>query len=121
MAEIEIVYEEGYCSYGMFAVERNYSEQCHTCVAEDAGCKYFDSGNHDPNVIPFGDCVHAVMQTKYKGMTVKKYDLAEVNDCYNPHLSYMILKTAGREYNCTKVILNGTCIYDRDSEEDDEQ
>lgn len=110
MAEIQIVYREGYCEYGCMATD--YDTQCHTQCAADMGCKFFNDGEHLPNFIPFGDCIYAHFRTKYKGVTTKKYDIEEMEYPYNPHLNCMLVKIGNRIYQCEKVILDGKCIYD---------
>lgn len=110
MAEIQIVYREGYCEFE--CVGADYDTQCHTQCAADMGCKYFNDGDDIPNFIPFGDCVHARFKYIYKGMSVKNYELQELDDPYNPHLNCMTLETRNRIYYCEKVILDGKCIYD---------
>ena len=112
MAEIEIIYREGYCE----CMGGDYDTQCHTQCAEDLGCKMFNEGKHEKNVIPFGDCVHAVFKYKYKGMSIKNYELEELIDDYNPHLNCMMLKTRNDWYECEKVVLNGKVIYGGDFE-----
>ena len=110
MAEIQIVCSEGYCDFDFMGTE--YNTQCHTQCAADRGCEFFSEGEHSPNVIPFGNCIHAKLHYIYKGLSVKNYELAELNDPYNPHLSCMTLKTRNVTYYCDKVTLDGTCIYD---------
>ena len=110
MAEIQIVYREGYCDFDCMGTE--YNTQCHTQCAADTGCKFFNEGEHLHNVIPFGDCIHAKFKYIYKGMSVKNYELQELDDPYNPHLNCMTLETRNRIYFCEKVILDGKCIYD---------
>ena len=108
MAEIQIVYREGYCDCN----EAVYNTQCHTMAGEDLGCRMFDNGEVDCNVVPFGDCAHAKFRYIYKGLSVKNYELEELDDPYNPHLNCMVLKTRSKRYYCEKVILDGECIYD---------
>ena len=43
MAEIEIIYREGYCE----CMGGDYCMQCHTQCAEDLGCKMFNEGKHE--------------------------------------------------------------------------
>ncbi len=107
MAEIEIVYREGYCELD----GGEYCMQCHTQAAEDLGCTMFNEGKHEKNVISFGDCIHAMFKYKYKGMSIKNYELKEDNDPYNPHLDCMMLKTKNCLYQCEKVVLNGKVVY----------
>lgn len=116
MANIEMVYREGYCELGDLK-ETDYSKQCHTCVASDAGCPCFNDGQTDSRVVPFGDCIHAKFDTKYKGMARKRYDIWKHEDDYNPHLNCMVVSTGKREYDCSKVIVDGKVIYDEDKEE----
>ena len=112
MAEIEIVYREPYCE----CMGGDFNTQCYTHAAKDLGCKMFNEGKHEKNVIPFGDCVHAAFKYKYKGMSIKNYELEEFIDDYNPHLNCMMLKTRNDWYECEKVVLNGKVIYGEDFE-----
>lgn len=108
MAEIEIIYRKGYCE----CMGGDYCTQCHTQCAGDLGCTMYNEGEHEENVIPFGDCIFAKFKRIYKGITIKNYELEEVIDYYNPHLNCMILRTKNAVYECEKVILNGKVIYD---------
>lgn len=112
MADIEIIYREGYCE----CMGKNYCMQCHTQCAEVLGCPMFNDGKHEKNVIPFGDCIYAKFRYIYKGMSIKNYELEEEDDPYNPHLNCMMLKTRNDCYQCEKVVLNGKVIYDEDFE-----
>lgn len=107
MADIEIIYREGYCD----CMNDNYCMQCHTCCADALGCRRFATTKHEKDVVPFGDCVWAMFKYKYKGMSVKDYELEEVNDPYNPHLDCMMLETKNARYPCKKVVLNGKVVY----------
>lgn len=49
MAEIEIIYREGYCEY----MSGNYCAQCHTQVAGDHGCPMFNEGEHEKKCFSF--------------------------------------------------------------------
>lgn len=109
MAEIEIIYREGYCEY----MNGNYCAQCHT-AAGNHGCPMFNEGEHEKNVFPLGDCIHAMFKYKYKGMSIKNYELEKDDDPYNPHLNCMTLETRNALYSCEKVILNGEIIYGED-------
>lgn len=113
MAEIQIVYREGYCAYG----GEDYCTQCHCQCAGDLGCNMFNEGKHEEDVIPFGVCIYAKFKYIYKGMDIKNYELKELQDTYNPHLNCMMLETRNKIYECEKVILDGKCIY---NEYDDE-
>ena len=116
MAEIQIVYRKGYCDCECAV----YDTQCHTQCAEDLGCRNFNDGKREDTFIndqrvihiPFGDCIFARFKTIHKGMSLKNYELEELDDPYNPHLSCMVLKTRNAVYFCEKVILDGKCIYD---------
>lgn len=112
MAEIEIIYREGYCE----CMGGDYCAQCHTQCAEDLGCKMFNEGKHEKNVIPFGDCVHANFKYVYKGASVKKYEIEKFEDDYNPHLNCMFVTLGKTMYECEKVVLNGKVIYGEDFE-----
>lgn len=123
MAEIQIVYREGYCD----CEGADYCTQCHTQCAGNLGCRMFNGGKQEDTFkngqrvirIPFGDCIYAKFKYIYKGMSVKNYELQELDDPYNPHLNCMTLETRNRIYCCEKVILDGKCIYDELPEENE--
>ena len=114
MATIQMKYREGYCdiayTHGCY-----YSEQCHTAVAEDSGCRYFNDGSYTKKdgtkVIGYGPCIHAYFKTIYKGVSGKNYEMEEYTNDYNPWLNCMIVTIGKREYECTEVILDGKQIY----------
>ena len=115
MAYIEIVYREGHCTMSC----TDYSEACHTESAEEFDCPYFAHPAHDKKTIPFGDCAYAKFEYKYKGWSGKKYEIEECRDPYNAPLDCMLVTLGKKTYECEKVILNGTCIYNEyDAEED---
>lgn len=116
MAEIQIVYRQGYCD----CYNTNYCAECHTQDAINLGCRMFNDGKQESTIenghliihIPFGDCKYAKFKYIYKGMSLKNYELEELDDYFNPHLNCMILETRNSIYYCEKVILDGKCIYD---------
>ena len=118
MAEIQIVYREGFCGYyaEYYGWHNVFSLQCYTVCAGDVGCRgYSDGGKrYDDDgieIIPTGDCVYACWKYKYKGWSGKNYEIEELHDPYNPQLDCMRVKLGRTEYDCVKVILNGECIY----------
>lgn len=119
MAEIQIVYREGYCDYNL----PDYNTQCHTCVASDMGCRYFYQeeavSENGIKVIPFGDCNRAQFKYKYKGWSGKRYEIEECFDPYNPQLDSMIVTLGRKAYDAVKVILDGKCIFNEFDEEKD--
>jgi hypothetical protein len=122
MAYIQIEYEEGYCECDFdYEVSKIYCMQCNTQAASDLGCKYFDNGeekNHQGvRVIPYGNCIHALTRKKYKGMSVKNYEIEEMEYPFNELDTCMELTTRGRKYCCSKVVLDGVLIYQKDGEE----
>lgn len=114
MAYFQIEYIEPYCKYAM----DEFCTQCCTNCAEDLGCKLFNDGRRDskPDYLHFGDCENVIYETAYKGFSAKNYETKEFIDIYNPRLNCMILKTESGEYHCSKVILDGICIYPKESE-----
>lgn len=102
MADFQIEYKEGYCG-----LDYEYCGQCHTCVADHMGCKGYKGYDGKG----YGECEFALFNIKYKGMTVKKYEMEEYSDGYNPMLDCMLLTTRSGRYECRKVILDGVCIY----------
>lgn len=120
MAEIQMIYREGYCDLryvNPIVADGNYCEQCHTCSGEDLGCPEFNDGRRPGEIrIPFGDCKNAKFETRYKGVTVKNYEIEPFIDDYNRHLDCMLVTIGKKQYECTKVILNGECIYSLEDE-----
>lgn len=118
MAEIQIVYREGYCDFNL----PDYNMQCHTCVASDMGCRYFYQeeavSENGIKVIPFGDCNRAQFKYKYKGWFGKRYEIEECFDPYNPNLDSMIVTLGGKQYDAVKVILDGKCIFNEFDEQE---
>lgn len=118
MADLQFIYREGYCDlYRCYReVKDCYSEQCHTSCAEDAGCRYYCDGKKEdePYVIPFGDCIHAMFKTRYKGVSAKNYEIEEFEDDYNEHLNCALVTIGKHVYECEKVILNGEPVYPRE-------
>lgn len=112
MAELQLTYRIGRC------LERRseYCEQCHTCAADYMGCKGYDAGKHDPYVIPFGDCINAVFDIGYVGTTTNRYQMEKSEDPYNQHLNCMEVKLGRKTYECTKVVLDGKCIYNAEAD-----
>lgn len=110
MAEIEIIYREGYCEFECIRTNI-YCMQCHTQAAEDLGCPTFCEDEHE-------DCGCDFAKFKYilKGMSIKNYELEVVDDPYNQHLNCMMLRTRNKSYQCEKVVLNGEVIYGPDFE-----
>lgn len=120
MAEIQIVYREGFCDH--WSGGEGFHGQCYTSCARDMGCRWYSDGGEKVSpdgvkIIPFGDCVYAAWKYKRKGWSGKNYEMEESEDPYNPHLDCMIVTLGRTEYECVKVILDGKCIY---NEYDDE-
>lgn len=116
MATIQMEYREGHCKFNnAHVLDCDYSEQCHTVVAGASGCRYFNDGSYTKEdgtkVIGCGACIHAYFKTIYKGVSVKKYEMEEYTDAYNPWLNCMIVTIGKKEYECTEVILDGKQIY----------
>ena len=111
MAEIQIVYREGYCDYNC----SKFCGQCYTGAAEDNGCKYYHGGCaievNGQKVIPYGDCTRARFRYIHKGGCWKNYEMEEVTDEYNPHLDSMLVTLGRTTYDCVKVKLDGKVIY----------
>jgi hypothetical protein len=121
MAEIQIVYREYGCRFDdcYVGMKSPHCMQCHTMAAKDLGCVDFDDGNDNPHVIPFGDCKNAIIKHRYKGCTVKNYEMKEFYDTYNMHLNCMEVTIGKITYDCDKVVLNGKCIYDELEDENE--
>ena len=114
MADIQIVYREGFCSH--WSEGDSFCIQCYTSCAGDMGCKFYSDGGKKTDadglvIIPFGDCVYADWKYKYKCWSGKNYEMEEEHDPYNPHLDSMCVRLGKTEYDCVKVILDGKCIY----------
>ena len=120
MAEIQIVYREGYCAYRLPC----YNTGCHTECASDMRCKSFyqkeEVSENGLKVIPFGDCDRAKFHYKYKGWSGKRYEIEECFDPYNPHLDCMLVTLGKTTYECVKVILDGKCIFNEFDDEEGE-
>ena len=121
MAEIQMTYRVGRCRMQECGLGTNYCEQCHTSLAEDTGCRYFNAYVYDsPNIRPYGDCVHAVFDTKWKGVSTKNYEIEEINDNFYPEFDCALVHIGKKVYECTKVILDGVRIYPAEEEEDEQ-
>lgn len=109
MANIQIQWIETSCSYNC----SDFNTQCCTECANDLGCLHFDNGQSEcaDNEIPFGDCKNVIYKKRYKGITTRQYEMEEREDIFNPHLSCMIVKVGRNVFHCTKVTLDGVCIY----------
>lgn len=120
MSEIQIKYREGYCEMKLLGHSVEYSYQCHTCTADVQGCQYYDGGrwrNKDGIlVIPFGDCIHADWIEKYKGLSVKTYEIEPYHDDYNPNMDCALVHVGRETYECLEVTLNGKKIYPEEEE-----
>lgn len=122
MAEIQIVYRGNWhCELN----GKDYCMQCHTSCAEDLGCRMFNDGGKTEKdgrtIIPFGDCIYAKYDYKYKGWTGKRYEMEECRDPYNPHLDSMTVKLGNQMYDCVKVILDGKVIFNEFDEEEEKE
>lgn len=105
MANIQMEYRVYYCNLD----QEKICEQCFTPAASDLGCPYFHDGKRE-GIVPYGDCIHAVLLTSYKGVTTKSYEMEHIVDPYTPD-EYMLVKIRGKYYECDKVILDGVQIY----------
>ena len=127
MADIQIVYREGFCE----CHNEEYCQTCHTSYAKDFGCcrlfAYSDnSGGIEYSidgkpfsVVPFGDCVHAKYNYKYKGWTGKRYEIEQDEHDLTPKLDCMLVTLGSKQYDCVKVVLDGKCIYNNYDDEED--
>ena len=114
MAEIKIKQKEYYCE----KASDKFCTQCLTEYAMDVGCKHYGEIYTERHIIPFGDCIYADYKYKYRGLSVKNYEVEEFKDNYNPHLDCAIVKTRNAVYdNCVKVEIDGECVYNAESEE----
>lgn len=122
MAEIQIVYREGFCNH--WSEGEHFCIQCYLSCASALGCKWYSDGSGKKTedgipIIPFGNCVHADWKYKYKGWSGKNYEMEEIHDPYNPHMDSMNVLLGRTEYDCVKVTLDGKCIYNKYDEEND--
>ena len=106
MANIQMEYRKYFCELD----EDKICEQCFTSCASDLGCWRFQDGKDREGMVPYGDCIHAVILTQYKGVTTKSYEMEHIVDQYTPD-EYMLVKIRGKYYECDKVILDGVQIY----------
>lgn len=122
MAEIQIVYSEWKCKYGL----PEFNTQCITeaggdtdCFGYDGGDRYIDGGIR---IIPFGNCVNAERIYRFKGISTKSYEMEPLEDTFNMHLNCMVVTIRGKRYYCDKVKIDGKVIYNEyDDEGDDAQ
>lgn len=112
MFEIKFTYRVPKCSMWYDTDAIGVEEQCFTEWAEDTGCPCYSCGSHEPNVIPFGDCVNAYYEYKHKGVSVKKYDVEPMDE-----VGYMQLEVGGKVYECTKIVIDNECIFDGEADE----
>ena len=122
MVEIQIVYRNYFCDIGW---EDEFSTLCFTGVADCTGCKAFSNGGISRDeeghlIIPYGDCVHAQWDYRYKGWVGKRYEMEEIKDADDPHLDCMRVRLGKTEYDCVKVTLNGECIYNNGELEEEQ-
>lgn len=113
MAEIQMEYSVIRCQF-------NQPEVCRACgtmwAANNPPCAFYLS-KHEGNVVPFGNCDRSYYETKYKGLTTKTYEIELDTDDYNPHLNCMRVFVRGNWYDCSKVILDGVCIYGEETKD----
>lgn len=119
MANIEIVYRIGSCAFNYSA---EYCPTCHTCWADEIGCRFYCSGEVEEKngvrLIPFGNCIHAHYDYGFKGGVYKRYEMEEYTDSYNMHMNCMNVTLGGYVYECVKVTLDGKVIYNEWDEEE---
>ena len=107
MADIQMEYREYVCLLDQSC----FGMQCFTDTASDLGCRSFcDSRTREKHRIPYGNCIHAEIRTKYKGCSTKSYEAETVFDPYAAD-EYMQVTIKGKVYDCDKVILDGAQIY----------
>lgn len=107
MADIQMEYRVYACCLDRL----DFGMQCFTDSASDLGCPCFcDCENRKEKRIPFGDCIHAVIFTGYKGLSTKSYEAETILNPYDAD-EYMQVTIKGKVYDCDKVILDGVQIY----------
>ena len=115
MADIEIVYQIGYCDSEL----PFYDEVCQSEMGDEIKsreCSNYNDGSMNPCHIPYGNCIHAKYHYCYKGSTTKKY--AIYTNCYDRVTESIPVTINNKTYECKKVKLNGKCIF---NEFDDEK
>ncbi len=124
MSNLDIVFREMRCRFdgiGSLCV----CKQCYTDTAPDLGCEYYHGNEvHDEwkngkkvRVVPCGRCIHADYGYIYKGFIDVEYEMEKSTDPYDP--LYMEAWIDGERYECVKVSLNGTTIYNEYDDDDD--
>lgn len=110
-AFLQIEYDELYCALHW---HEYFSEHwCADCNAPGPpDCPYYISNTTERRIDD--TCTHVACVHKYKGMTVKKYEIG--NDEEFPGL-FMWVTVGGKEYRCDKVILDGVKIFPKQEEE----
>ena len=107
MANIQMEYRVYSCELD----QEKICWQCFTSCASDLECPFFHDGkDREEGRVPYGDCIHAVCLTNYKGVTTKSYEMEHIVDPYEND-EYMLVKIRGKYYECDKVILDGVQIY----------
>ena len=81
-----------------------HTGQCHTIVAEDLSCRYYESDK-------LGKCKHAEIQIEYKAVLAQEYETEYIHDGYNPWLSCMEVTIGENTYQCEHVSIDRKTIY----------
>lgn len=123
MAEIEMRYIYPYC-----ALHRDdYCEACHGMYANEFGCEFYkkaggriwsDKLQKEVYCVREGCAYADIDDTSERWVSAKNYDIHMVDD--ETFGLYMGVTINGKTSLCTKVVLNGKCIYDEIAETEQE-
>lgn len=118
MAQIEIEYFEGYCTFD----DGHYCDECHTIGESLCRSCYlhepFFRGDDGCIHVPYEEgCIHADYKTLYKGIKTDSYEMEPYRDIFSGH-EWMDVTIKRKTYHCSKVTLNGKVIYLSEEEED---
>ena len=108
-ASLQIEYVEGYCQ-----LQAKYFDEflCGDCnMPGRADCPFYRSKSTERRIDD--TCMHLGFVHKYKGMTTKSYEIEEDKEW--PGLC-MRVTVRGKEYCCSKVILDGVTIFPENEE-----
>lgn len=124
MAEIKIIYEQGYCVAADESRGRNvedyYCEACYTEFSENLGCPYYSGprswkeegeNGHVYGVISFSPCNNAASYVKHKGISAKQYEAYIDENPYKLGEDCAVLEIGKHKYICQKLIIDGEQIF----------
>ena len=119
MDDIYIEYATSYCEYYQ---ECFFEYQCAgenaKEYAESHDCPYYNDGTSlmklvypDKRYVPYGDCHNVNYDKGYKRISTSNYDIVDNSTEGKVYVTIGKGKNAV-EYECSKVVLNGKCLFD---------